>query len=302
MHAVRRPRRRGYGRPDRGRQLRPHAPRGVRAPHRARLRGTRAMTSMPNHRAARATRAGSSRHTANTLLADCSRQYDATLAGRPNTAPLAYADMRTLDEYAAVATRSARRHAGMSVRRLAQAAGVPASTVTRVENGHVDPSVSMLRALLAATGHELMIATTPLRLAGLSDAWIGDEVAGRPDWTLLRAWLDALADANPVQRAAAIAEQPAPGGGVLDNLLAGVAEAISDDDKLRRPPWTSRVAPLEREWSEPSTPRMLAGWRASTPAPLAARHLTLDAASLWRRGLRSEPDATTRAESPAASA
>jgi transcriptional regulator with XRE-family HTH domain len=51
--------------------------------------------------------------------------------------------------------RWARGRAGLSQRRLAALAGVPQSTVSRIENGAIDPRVGTLRRLLRACGYEL---------------------------------------------------------------------------------------------------------------------------------------------------
>jgi transcriptional regulator with XRE-family HTH domain len=51
--------------------------------------------------------------------------------------------------------RSVRVRAGLNQRRLAELAGVPQSTVSRVESGAIDPRVSTLRRLLRSCGYEL---------------------------------------------------------------------------------------------------------------------------------------------------
>ncbi|HEU0190412.1 MAG TPA: nucleotidyltransferase domain-containing protein [Mycobacterium sp.] len=51
--------------------------------------------------------------------------------------------------------REARRRRDMSQRNLAQAAGVPQSTVANVESDRQQPSVAMLERLLAAAGFRL---------------------------------------------------------------------------------------------------------------------------------------------------
>lgn len=56
---------------------------------------------------------------------------------------------------AATALRQARRRAGLTQRRLAAKAGVPQSTVARIESSAMDPRVSTLDALLRACGDEL---------------------------------------------------------------------------------------------------------------------------------------------------
>lgn len=51
--------------------------------------------------------------------------------------------------------KSARRRAGLSQRELAARAGVPYSTVGRIEAGSIDPRASTLRALLRPCGEDL---------------------------------------------------------------------------------------------------------------------------------------------------
>lgn len=51
--------------------------------------------------------------------------------------------------------RHARRSAGLSQRELAERAGVPQSTVARIEGGDVDPRVSTLAKLLQTSGYGL---------------------------------------------------------------------------------------------------------------------------------------------------
>jgi len=52
-------------------------------------------------------------------------------------------------------TRYARRRAGLSQRALARAAGVPQSTVARIETGQLAPRVDTLERVLRAAGHTL---------------------------------------------------------------------------------------------------------------------------------------------------
>lgn len=181
--------------------------------------------------------------------------------------------------------RLARQRAGLSVRALAGLAGVPASTVSRIENERVDPSVGTLRKILRAAGQDLGMRELLPDLAELSSAWVGDPRVGHPDWTRIRAWLDAAVLAPLEDVVAAVRRAPIPSGHlVLDNVLAGVAEKIADDAGRAHEPWTVGVAPLAREWSAPATPRMLAAWRSQTPRQLTRRDVTVDAETLWRHG------------------
>jgi predicted nucleotidyltransferase/DNA-binding XRE family transcriptional regulator len=57
--------------------------------------------------------------------------------------------------------RSARERAGMSARDLAAKSGVSTSTVTRIERGEINPTVTMLERLLDASGNELVVTVQP---------------------------------------------------------------------------------------------------------------------------------------------
>ena len=191
------------------------------------------------------------------------------------------------------AVRRARTAAGLSVRALAELAGISPTTVTRIEAGRVDPGWSTLRKVLAAAGEEAVLITRRLpappsrqpsttTLAGLSDAWQRTARGDTPDWTRLRGALDVLAQ-HPELLPDALAPRPKPSGSaVMDALLAGIADKLADDARLPRPTWTTRTPRLESEWSAPGTPAMLAARRAATPPQLKERGLVLDEASLWR--------------------
>lgn len=193
--------------------------------------------------------------------------------------------------------KRARADAGLSVRRLAVLAGVSASSVVRIESGQVDPTVGMLRTVLAAAGRDLRVTTTRRRtmtptsgalpdgrvaLADLTTAWRRTAFGDSPDWTRFRAVLDQLA-LHPEAIPRAIRKPPAPSGSdMVDTLLAGIAETLADDTHRPRPAWTRRVPALEGEWTTPGTPRMLQARRACTPVQLRERGLVLDEATLWR--------------------
>src|SRR5436309_15783815 len=51
--------------------------------------------------------------------------------------------------------REARRRAGLTQRELAERAGLPQSTIGRIEAGSIDPRASTLRRLLRACGSDL---------------------------------------------------------------------------------------------------------------------------------------------------
>jgi transcriptional regulator with XRE-family HTH domain len=76
------------------------------------------------------------------------------------------------------ALRGARHRAGLSQRELAALAGVPQSTVGRIEAGLIDPRASTLRALLERCGADLEVA--PLLGVGVDRAQIRERLARTP--------------------------------------------------------------------------------------------------------------------------
>ncbi len=180
----------------------------------------------------------------------------------------------------------ARKDAELTVRELAERAGVAASTVSRIERRQMDPTVGMLARLIAAAGLELELRSLHTyrgNFGALADALeVDPDGTTHPDWTRLRAVLDYLY-LHPTLTQAAIADKPEPSGSeLLDNLLAGIAEKLSDDAGLPRPSWTKDVPALTAPWISPGTPRMQAVDRSETPPQLAVRGITLAANNLWR--------------------
>ena len=182
--------------------------------------------------------------------------------------------------------REARTHAELSVRALADRAEVAGTTVTRIESGQVDPGVETLTRLLRACGRDLELHSSPHdgpSVASLADAWsAGEARAARPDWTRLRSFLDYL-DRHPAERRQATLAEPTPSGSpLIDNLLAALAETLSDDEHLPPPRWTTRVRPLTEEWASPGTPRMRSAAQSATPPRFKRRGIVLARNSLWR--------------------
>lgn len=181
---------------------------------------------------------------------------------------------------------SARQAAGLSMHALAARADVAYSTVSRIEHGRMDPTCGMLAKLLAAAGQELKLSSSPSaapQLADLVDAWHTDRTGqDRPEWTRLRAFVDHLA-LNPDQTGPATLRRPEPSGSALmDNLLAAMADKLSDDAGLPRPGWTRRVAALKQPWITEGTPRMQAAAHQSAPEQFLARGIVVRVDSIWR--------------------
>ncbi|WP_083934081.1 helix-turn-helix domain-containing protein [Kribbella catacumbae] len=188
---------------------------------------------------------------------------------------------------AAVLVREAREHAGLSRSALAAKAGVPTSTVSRIEDGSSDPTLTMLARLIAAAGKHLSVSVTARQPTSpaielLAGAYRPDARDRPVDWTRLRGFLDQLT-AHPELSADAIEAPPSrTGDAAFDALLAGIAEKVADDAGIPRPRWTKSVPPSPTPWTAPGTPARTKRARAAAPPQLAARNIWLAAKDLWR--------------------
>ncbi|WP_432881366.1 helix-turn-helix domain-containing protein [Kribbella sp. CA-245084] len=184
--------------------------------------------------------------------------------------------------------RRARQDAGLSRRALAARAGVPTSTVSRIEVGSSDPTLTMLSRLIAASGRHLSVTmdsaapASALSIESLTAAYSPDGGVRRVNWARLRGFLDHLL-AHPQLTADAIETPPhRTGDPAFDALLAGIAEKLADDLGIPRPRWTRSVPPSPTPWEAPGTPSRVQRARAKAPAQLAARNIWLAEHDLWR--------------------
>ena len=180
----------------------------------------------------------------------------------------------------------ARRNAGLSASALAAKAGVPTSTVTRIEKGTTDPTFGMLARVLEAAGFEFHAdirrrAGAPITLASLASAADGTGDRLRVDWTRLRAFAD-WARRHPTDVAPAIADPPARTGTAFDAILAGFAELLAQRAGVEPPRWTRSVAIPKEQWTPPGTPAMIARARDTTPEPFRCRNIVLPIHTLLR--------------------
>lgn len=180
--------------------------------------------------------------------------------------------------------RDARTAAGLSRKALAARAGMPTSTISRVEDGISSPTVDTLERALAAAGCRLVLNTADQpkgpSLADQHDAWIaGHDDA---DWTRLRAFVDHL-HLHPERVADAISVRPPHVENArLENLLAAIAEKIADDDGLPRPRWTASVAALAEPWESSGTPAMRRRELDAAPSQFTDRGIHLAVTNVWR--------------------
>lgn len=178
-----------------------------------------------------------------------------------------------------------RARSGLSRSALARRAGVPTSTVSRIESGKVDVTITMLERLVGASGRRLVLRADDeprVALAGLANAWAPASWGEELDWTRLRATVDYLVE-HPDELGAGISDPPPrSGSGRLDNLLAAIAEKLADDAGLLRPRWCAAVHTLDEPWRSSGTPRMTASASASAPEQFRRRGIFLSGGELWR--------------------
>lgn len=181
--------------------------------------------------------------------------------------------------------RETRIAAGLSRRALALRAGVPTSTVSRIEDDEVDPTFTMLQRVLAAAGKQLGISATALdhdhTLAGLGDIYDESRPGTGIDWTRLRGFIDWVR-LHPDRAESAIAMPPPRTHPFVAALLAAVADQIAHDVAIAPPRWTRSVPPLREEWVPPGTPGMVAAARRRTSEPFRRRRIVLALDDLWR--------------------
>ncbi|MGW7681998.1 helix-turn-helix domain-containing protein [Kribbella sp. NPDC054772] len=184
--------------------------------------------------------------------------------------------------------RRAREDAGLSRSALATRAGVPTSTVSRIETGFSDPTLTMLSRLIAAAGQHLTLTVEQsqlppeLTIARLAGAHSPGAKVRKVNWTRLRGFIDTVVEHRDLT-ATAIASPPhRTGDAAFDALLAGMAEKLADDAGVPRPRWTRSVPPSPTPWEAPGTPARVRQARAQAPAQLAARNIWLAEHDLWR--------------------
>lgn len=149
----------------------------------------------------------------------------------------------------------------------------------------MDPTLTMLRRLLAAGSKRLLVASVALAddpsLARLALEALSTATSTSIDWTALRGFVD-WTRRHPEQLAAAVEDPPARTGTALDALLASLTDELCDRNGLERPQWTSDVPGLLQPWKPEGTPRMRERARKATPATFRARNISVAAEDIFR--------------------
>lgn len=178
-----------------------------------------------------------------------------------------------------------RIRSGLSRKQIARQAGVSLSTVSRVEEGIMDPTISMAQRLFSAVGVHMEFSLSEIpkfSIAHLHNALQGEHIDFDLNWTQIRNFIDRMCN-EPHLIAAAIADAPArTQNEKFDALLAGVAEKLADDHDINRPSWCSAVPPSAERWASIGTPTMIKRNESQAPPQFIARNIYINQWQLWR--------------------
>jgi transcriptional regulator with XRE-family HTH domain len=171
--------------------------------------------------------------------------------------------------------RSARERRGLSIRALAGAAEVAPSTVHRIEQGDMEPTVQMLQRLLETMGFRLGMSVETdyaVSIAGLFDSAFED--IERDDvTTVLRKTSEFvarfLASETDKQRLMISVEPETSLHDEWDAFAAGLAEWLAVIADVSIPPWAHNADRyLNRAWWITNKKSLQAWEYAGTPASL----------------------------------
>jgi transcriptional regulator with XRE-family HTH domain len=191
---------------------------------------------------------------------------------------------------AAELLRKTRADAGLSVRALAEAAGVAASTVHRIEQGELQPTVEMLRQIVEAAGLRLRVDAVPDHAAsvpGLARSIEPDVAAGDHIGPVRKAAELATRFAGAdvaTQRRMITVRPPSTGDSRWDAFLAGLAEWLAVRAGWPAPAWVHDPDRyLHRGWWVTPMASMRAWEYAGSPASFQTRGVYLHRESLVNR-------------------
>lgn len=169
------------------------------------------------------------------------------------------------------------RASGQSRRALGISAGVPTTTISRIETGASDATIGMIERLAAAAGMypQIVLHQMPT-LADAADVGPNSDSAS---WLRLR--LAAEAATSQLAAKAVITPRPDTDDMWSLNLLAGVAERIAHLAGIDPPAWCNAIGPLETTWHPSGTPRMIQRSHDTAPPELLHRGIALGSDSIW---------------------
>jgi transcriptional regulator with XRE-family HTH domain len=183
-----------------------------------------------------------------------------------------------------------RLDSGLSLRELAVASELAASTIHRTERGELHPTVNTLERIVSATGHRLRIDARPESagsVLGLSMV-LRRELSDQKGISVVRRAAELASRFDAAQSASRgrmlMAEPPPVGAVEWDAFLGGFAEWLAVRSGMEAPAWTESPSRfLDRGWWVTPMVSMRAWEFAGTPVSLQRRGVFLHRESLINR-------------------
>lgn len=182
---------------------------------------------------------------------------------------------------AATLLHASRRRLGWSQRELARRCGIAQPSLSDIESGARDTTVSKLEDILRAAGSSIVavpsvvppVATWAERLQALATT-----DPGAVEKVLIQL-VDGLRSAERSTRVALCVTPPAPTKvGWLDAVLAAIVEHLLDENGLPVPAWVGEPwRTSEEPWDLVSVPGLQEAARAATPAGFRRRNVFVPA-------------------------
>lgn len=182
----------------------------------------------------------------------------------------------------------ARARAGLSIRALARTAQVSPSTVHRIEQRRLVPTVEMLDRLVRATGRrlEVVVRPDPTTTIGLAQAIAADLERDHEDRSgpVRRAaeFASRFARRDPTTQHIAIKSEPPTTGDLRwDAFLAALVEWLAVRHGAEVPPWVRNPSRyLDAAWWVTTMPSLHAWEFAGSPASFQSHGVYLHRDSL----------------------
>ena len=182
---------------------------------------------------------------------------------------------------AATILRTVRANSGWTQRELARRCGVAQPSLSDIETGDRDTTVTKLGQILRPSSYTVIpipTAVPPIAEWAIHIASLLDSNPGAIRKTVVQI-ADDLAAADDFTKLVLCATPPAPTGSpALDALLAGIVEHCLTINGLPTPPWiddSDRL--LDEPWDLIEVPALKALARVSTPAAFRRRNLFVPA-------------------------
>ncbi len=153
--------------------------------------------------------------------------------------------------------REARRRAGLSQADLARRAGTSQPTLARYESGSVAPRLDTVARLLEASGHDLVLASSPkVRRGAVPMAEVAQQVrtiiheeGDQAAWRRLLDFVDDFRGSPRAGRSWLVEEAPESSGDRrFDAVMAGLVELLCDEADLPWPEWTDEPSRFVEPW------------------------------------------------------